>query len=473
MPETLAPDDRKRILILTADAGFGHRSAALAIEAAMQERYGDRCTATVINPLHEAGSPAILKTAAEEHYDEWVQNAPGLYELSYRVSDAIAATAIIEQVSSVLLHNVLKGLLARHEPDVVVSTYPFYLEPLNFVFDRVGKAVPLVSVITDLVTVHTLWFNPRVDLCLVPTEQAREKALRSGVPADRVYVTGLPVHPRFGAETRPPTEIRADLGWQRDLPTALIVGGTRVANVPQIARLIDRAEPEVQLAIVTGGDEALHAQLAAETWRGEVHVYGFAKSMPALIHASDLVITKAGGLIVSETLACGRPLILCSAISGQETGNVEYVTSAGAGDWAPTPPEVLDCLRHWLASNGKLLAERTANARRAGRPQAVYNVVELVWELAETGPRPISRELSLRSAARLPLRASAQVSRAIDRLEQELRDVTDAELTRLAMWCISQIETEADLERIAEALSERISESAKLRIGESASQQIG
>ena len=71
--------------------------------------------------------------------------------------------------------------------------------------------------------------------------------------------------------------------------------------------------------------------------------------------------------IVSETLACGRPLILFSSTAGQETGNVEYVTSNGAGDWAPTPAKALASLVRWLAGDGTILAERTANARRAGR----------------------------------------------------------------------------------------------------------
>ena len=175
-----------------------------------------------------------------------------------------------------------------------------------------------------------------------------------------------------------------------------------------------------------------------------------------MIHASDVVMAKAGGLIVSETLACGRPLILFSSTAGQETGNVEYVVSNKAGDWAPTPKEALACLVRWLASDGSILAERTANARRAGRPQAVYKVVDLVWDLAQAGPRPAPRDSGLRSAARLPLKAGTQVSRVVDRVEQELRGVTDAELARLATWCINQIEKETELKRVAEAVRQRI-----------------
>ena len=166
----------------------------------MGERHGDRCTTTVLNPLREEGTPSVLHTLSEEGHDKYVQSELGLYDLGYRISDGVATAALMEQVYSALLHDPLEELLARVQPDVVISTYPFFLEPLSFVVDRTGEATPVVSVITDLVTVHTIWFNPRVDLCLVPTEQARQKALRRKVPPDRIHITGLPVHPRFGAE---------------------------------------------------------------------------------------------------------------------------------------------------------------------------------------------------------------------------------------------------------------------------------
>ena len=144
VPQPSAPDGRKQVLILTAEAGFGHRSAALAIEAALQERYGDRCITTVLNPLREEGVPGILQTLAEEGYERFVQSELGLYDLGFRISDGVATAVLLEQVFSALMHDPFKELLGRSQPDVVVSTYPFYLEPLSFVVDRTGEAVPLV-----------------------------------------------------------------------------------------------------------------------------------------------------------------------------------------------------------------------------------------------------------------------------------------------------------------------------------------
>jgi 1,2-diacylglycerol 3-beta-galactosyltransferase len=313
----------------------------------------------------------------------------------------------------------------------------------------------LISVITDLVTVHTLWFNPRVHLCLVPTRQAYKKALRNGVPEDRIHVTGMAVHPRFAAETRSQAEIRAELGWLPDIPTALIVGGTRVRKVGEIAHLIDQAGLPIQLVIVTGGDKALYHTLSAKRWYTPTYLYGFADNMPALIHASDAVITKAGGLITSETLACGRPVIFCSAIAGQESGNVKYVTSAGAGDWAPKPQQVLSHLARWLDDDGRVLSQRTANAAQLGDPRSVYQIADLIWELVTSEPVPVQPEPNLRTAAMFPLMAGVQVTRMFDRLEQDLRNLTDTEMARMATWCVNQIETPADLERIGRAVHER------------------
>jgi 1,2-diacylglycerol 3-beta-galactosyltransferase len=452
----MSENNRRNVLILTADAGSGHRSAALAIQAALEERYGEVCHVSIVNPLREAKSPGILHTITEDRYDDLVQNDPGLYELSYRLSDSIATASIIEQVLSILLYETMKQVIRQQQPDVVVSTYPLYLESLYFVFDRLGQTLPLVAVVTDLVSVHTLWFNPKVDLCLVPTAEARLKAIRSGVKRDRIRVSGLPVHPRFAAETRPQPEIRQELGWAQDQPTALIVGGTRVKQVTEIARAIDRAELGIQLAVVAGGDEKLYRTLNNEAWQTPVHLYGFVDNMPALINASDVVITKAGGLIVSETLACRRPIIFSSAIPGQETGNVDYVTGGGAGEWAPSPEAVLQAVTRWFTPDDSVAAAYRSNAERLGRPNAAMDAADLIWKTANTGPSPESRRFSLRSAASLPLKASAQVSRSIDKLEQEVRGVTDAEMARLASWCISQIETITELENVDNNLRERL-----------------
>jgi len=99
--------------------------------------------------------------------------------------------------------------------------------------------------------------------------------------------------------------------------------------------------------------------------------------------ASDFIICKAGGLVITEALACARPMLLIDAIPGQETGNADYVVQNGAGDLAREPVEVLETVSHWLMDGGLMLSQRAENASRLGKPNAAYEVANAVWLAAQ------------------------------------------------------------------------------------------
>jgi 1,2-diacylglycerol 3-beta-galactosyltransferase len=172
------------------------------------------------------------------------------------------------------------------------------------------------------------------------------------------------------------------LGWCSDLTTVLVVGSKRVGHLHDTLRTLNHARLPLQLAIVTGGDEDLYNELTAVEWHVETHLYHFVKNMPPLMHAADCVMSKAGGLIVSEALACGLPMLLVDVLPGQETGNADYVVQNGAGDYAKDPITALEALYHWLDQDRRLLAERAHHARRLGRPHAAYDIADLIWEVA-------------------------------------------------------------------------------------------
>ena len=114
-----------------------------------------------------------------------------------------------------------------------------------------------------------------------------------------------------------------------------------------------------------------------------MHTYGFVDNMPEMLKAADFIICKAGGLIVSESLACGLPLILYEALPGQEVGNVKYVTEAGAGDWSPGPIGALTTCYSWFAGEGEIFKGRRAAARKIGKPRAAYDIAEWVMRQAD------------------------------------------------------------------------------------------
>lgn len=382
----------KKILILTADAGYGHRAAANAVAQALNERYGDACVVSVVNPLDDNRAPAVLRRAQVD-YDRIIRDSPELYRFGYQASDGALPVGIAEQVLIVMLYGVLRDTLRHYRPDAVVTTYPLYQAPLAAVFALGRERVPTLTVVTDLATVHGLWFNDDVDRCLVPTAAVQVKAAESGLPLDCVEVTGLPVNPAL-AHPESKDALRDRLGWRQDRCVAVMAGSKRVTKLESVAQALNHSGLPLELALVSGGDEVLRQRWAAEEWHLPAHVYGYVDSMASMMLAADFIVCKAGGLIVSEALAAGLPLLLVEALPGQEIGNADYVVSGNAGVLVGDALEALMMVFHWLKDDGAELARRTMASRRLGHPNAAYRVADLAWEAAQQGPQRRERRLN-------------------------------------------------------------------------------
>jgi len=376
--------DKKRVLILTYDAGFGHRSAANAVAEALRAQYADTCEVIVRNPMDDKKAPFILRDVQSD-YDSFVRKMPEFYKLNYQISDLSLSAQVIESALIVVLYGMIRRLVKEIQPDVVVCTHPFYLAPLNAYLTIKKMSIPYITVVTDLTNVHKVWFNQGADYTFCPTQEAYQEALTAGLTPETCIVTGIPINPAFLAETRPKSEIRARLGWAPDITTALVMGSSRIKNLMPILNIINHSGLSLQLVLVAGGDANLHNEFTKTEWHTLTRIYNFVDTIPTFMRAADLVIGKAGGLSVTESLACGLPLLLVDVTPGQEQGNADYVLKNRAGELAEAPMLALETLFHWLWRDNKLLNEIADNARTLGRPRSAFQAAEIAIKAAERG----------------------------------------------------------------------------------------
>jgi 1,2-diacylglycerol 3-beta-galactosyltransferase len=290
-------------------------------------------------------------------------------------------------VLTLALYEVMGELVREYQPDVIVSTYPMYQSALVAYFALNEICVPLIVVVTDLATVHRLWFEPDVDLCLVPTEMVKKLALENGIKEEKVRITGIPVSPRFANNTRSKEDIRAELNWDPYLPTFLAVGSQRVERMVETLNVLNHFGLPLQVAATAGRDYGLMDKLKEMDWHIPFHIYGYVDNMPDMMLASDAIIGKAGGLMVTEALACGLPIMLVDMIPGQEEGNRDFVVENGAGVMVEKPIEVLEALAHWMKDDWQGLKVAVENARRIGRPNAAMDAADRIWGAAQHGPQ--------------------------------------------------------------------------------------
>lgn len=379
--------EAQTILVLTNDAGMGHRQAALATVSALERCYGDVCRPVLLNPLEEPGAPTPLRNLQSD-FNRIVQRAPKLYAFGHGVGNSYLPTRFMERMESRFLLEPIGGVLARTRPDIVVTTHPAYVYLLVDYRRRHNQTWPLVVLVTDLARLQRLWFRKEVDLYLAPTEEAAQLAARRGIQPERVRVTGIPVDLRLAEAAETKAALRARYGWDARLPVVLAVGSRRVRDFTGVLGALNAAQLPIQLVVVTGDDEELLAEAQAIDWQIPVQLCGYVDDLPDRLRAADAVISKAGGLTVAESLAAGVPLFIIQSMPMHEQGNAAYVIARGAGLRAENPAALADALRGALANGGQLLSAMADNARRLGHPRAAYAVAEHLWALTHQAGGP-------------------------------------------------------------------------------------
>ena len=372
-----------RLLILSVSAGAGHVRAAQAVEAAAR---------TAVPPLAATHLDLLTLVPREfrklygEQYIRMVDRLPQLWSYLYSKSDRPSRDTLIGKLKrgvEKLNTRKLDAEIARLKPDVILCTHFLPAELLSRKKARSskdgGKALPPLWVqVTDF-DVHALWVHPNVDHYCVASDEVAYRLADRGVPAGKITVTGIPVMPQFSAPLERAV-CAAELGLNPEIFTAVMMaGGAGVGALDALAARLLELPGNQQLVALAGKNAELLAKLKTLAARhpGKLFPLGFTTTVERVMTAADLVITKPGGLSVSECLAKGRPMLLVSPIPGQEERNADYLLEAGAAVKAVDTATLEFKFARLLADPARLRAMSEA-AHRISRPHAARDVVALL-----------------------------------------------------------------------------------------------
>ena len=364
------------ILFLMSETGGGHRSAAEAITAALQRSapevpvaFLDFFAACAPLPLNRPGGL----------YRAWVRYAPWLWGAAFHLTNGRRRVRPVLWGLNRLLLPCLAQRVQEIAPEVLVCVHPLVTHAAAEVRRRHLPTTPLVTVVTDLVSTHAAWFCPQADLCIVPTEAAARRAIDAGMPREKLRLIGLPVHSRFTQIIQRPAEVRRALGLDPERFTVLLVGGGEgMGRVYEMACAIADAGINLQQIVIAGRNAQLRRRLEARRWAVPTRVFGFVETMPTLMQAADVVVTKAGPSTICESLVVGRPLLLFGYVPGQERGNVDFVVQGGAGWLTQTPEALVQALRRLAAPESPDRMRMLEHARRLARPAAAEEIAHVL-----------------------------------------------------------------------------------------------
>jgi 1,2-diacylglycerol 3-beta-galactosyltransferase len=362
-----------RLLFLYSDTGGGHRSAVEAIIEGLNHEFPNQFEVEKVDFFRDY-APLPLNFAPELY--PVVSKNTRLWGMSYHLSDGKRRVDLMTRAAFPYYFTASRNLLTDHPCDLVISVHPFMNTLIRQVAHR--RHIPFVTVVTDMVSIHALWFDNKADLIILPTDIAKQRGLELGIADERMAVCGLPVAEHFCKAAVEKTEMREKLDWPDSKLTLLLVGGGEgMGPLEATAAAINESGLPVSLILIAGRNKRLQERLESKDWKIPHRIYGFVKNMPELMCAADVLITKAGPGTISEAFIAGLPIILYNRLPGQEEGNVLYVIGEGAGMWAPEPGMVVSVIKNWI-NHPDRLAETTEASRSLARPEAARDIAHLL-----------------------------------------------------------------------------------------------
>jgi 1,2-diacylglycerol 3-beta-galactosyltransferase len=369
---------KKHFLILTSDSGFGHRTAANAIAEAFRIQHPQDAVTHVVNPIFRESVAHFLQKI-ELNYDQTMKEYPDEYRFFYEFSDNRSVSSLVESILTWALQKSIQNLIDEIQPHAIINANPMFNAPVGSVLDKTNQQIPFYTVITDLADVHKMWFNDKPERFYVATNTVRDKAIETGLHPKKILVSGIPVDPTFESIKTPRPEMKMKLGLNPELVTLLFVGSRRVRRIFENLKALEKISSSLQAVVIAGGDDDLYEKIQARTWGFPIHVKNYVENIPEWMLGSDVLITKAGGMILSEGLAAGLPMIIIDHLPGQEEGNRKYIIDQGAGVAVENPKSFYKLINEWL-ENDKMLLKLFANkSHLLGRPEAAFTIADDLW----------------------------------------------------------------------------------------------
>lgn len=366
------------IAIISVSAGAGHVRAAQALQAAA-ERWFPEVGVVHLDLMDLA--PGFFRSMYVDTYLKVVERHPAFWGYLYDRTDRERADsalnrlrAAVERFNTRKLNSVLKSI----DPDHVICTHFLPAQILSRRLRKGSFRRPVWVQVTDF-DCHALWLHGGMSGYFAAHGELAWRMAQRGIPAETIHTTGIPIMPAFG-EHPERAACAAELGLDPARATLLMMsGGAGIGGIEVPAERLLRLDADFQLVALAGSNGQLLERLRklAGRYPGRLFPMGFTRSIERVMTASDLCITKPGGLTSSECLAMGLPMIVLSPIPGQEERNADFLLENGAALKACDADALAWRVRLLLDEPERLTLMR-ANALRAGRPDAARDVLKIV-----------------------------------------------------------------------------------------------
>ncbi|NLI92285.1 MAG: galactosyldiacylglycerol synthase [Peptococcaceae bacterium] len=354
------------VLILSASTGQGHNQAANCLKSELES---SGYTVQIVEPLKEEGR--VMDVLVDDGYNILATKLPRMYGKLYKITDHKFVNKGVVTFLNITLSNTVYQLTREHKPDLIFTTHPLLVNVVSFLKASSRINLPLIAVVTDYMA-HRFYVNKYVDAYIVGSTYTKDTLTVKGVPESKIFAYGIPIRREF----RQPRKENKDKGF-----TMLVMGGSMgISYIKNCLETLVHNNHNFRIFVVCGNNQKLRKELEekyAGTVNGkEIQIFGFTRNIPELMDQSDVIVTKPGGLTVSEAINKNIPIIIPFFIPGQEEENTEILVKAGVALSVTNIVQLNEVVSR-LYENPVLLDEMRLKALEISQGLSPDSVVEL------------------------------------------------------------------------------------------------
>lgn len=377
-----------KILIFYASYGGGHLSAARSIRQYIEQNY-EGCEVEMVDCMKYINTGIEKMTTGA--YKIMAKEVPWAWGQIYKLSDKGPIYHISNfnnKVMSIKLNNLFK----KHNPDVVISTHPFSTQMTAWLKQLKKTNCKLASVMTDFMP-QNQWLvgHKYIDYIFVSNKEMKKKISSKGISKDKIFVTGIPLSNRF-LENFDREKIKKSFNLDLKKRTILFFGGGEFGlgkekTIKILSSFLENIGDVYQMVIISGKNEKMYDKFSKlvkdKNQQNNVLVLGYTNQVPELMSISDLVVTKPGGLTITESLASGLPIVAINPIPGQEVENAEFLEKAEVAVWLRKHDEPDDQIAVLLSNPDKLYSMKIKSKLMA-KKNSTKNICKIILKKTES-----------------------------------------------------------------------------------------
>lgn len=364
----------KKVLIFTTSIGSGHNIAANALQSHFEDAGYD---VIVIDFIKYTSN--ILNSIFVNGYTFLYKKVPKLYRELYYLSNR-KAIFLFKYKFTLILVRKIKNLINAYEPDLIIGTHPFIVSVISKLKNKKKISIPFISIVTDY-NAHYAYINKSVDAYITGSKYTSYTIINKGIDGNKVYDYGIPIRKEFLSHI---DKIKL---VDRKFTIMLMSGSMGINRVEEVLDKILLCKNRLKIIVVCGNDNVLFERINKEYLNNrqldkEIIVYGYTTKIPQLMEESDILITKPGGLTISESLAKKLPILIPFMLPGQEEENAEFLEREGAAIVIKEINEINKLIDR-LVNNPRILRKIKRNINKLYHNNSLEMIMSLSNRLIE------------------------------------------------------------------------------------------